>query len=98
MLTRTADDLSDLPEAENDAHQIASHHPHVLSLTVQRIFHFLCDGQYFRISVEALVVPIASISEFSIRASFDCLIEVVNGVSCRLRFRMLDLEGGRVTI
>jgi hypothetical protein len=57
---------------------------HVLALTVQRIFHFFGDGQYLRVSVEALVMPVANIARFAIRALSDCLVEVINGVSCTL--------------
>jgi hypothetical protein len=90
--TQILNDLSDLPKVVS-AHQIKLHS----ILTVQRIFHFLRDGQHLPISVEALVVPVTRVSEFSVRASFDCLIEVIDGVPCNLRFGMLALsesEGG----
>lgn len=66
---------------------------HVLTLTIQRIFHLLRDGQYLRISVEALVVPVAGVAEFSIQASFNLLIEVINRIPRNLRFDMLTLKG-----
>jgi hypothetical protein len=56
----------------------------VLVLTVQRIFHFFGDGQYLRVSVEALVMPVADIARFTIRTLFDSLIEVINWISCTL--------------
>jgi hypothetical protein len=65
---------------------------HTLTLTVQGIFHFFGDGQHLCISVEALVVPVAEVAKFSVRASFDCLIEMINGISCNLRFGMLALS------
>jgi len=85
--TQILSDLSNLAEVVS-AHQIELH----TALTVQRIFHFLCDGQHLRISVEALVVPVARVSEFSIRASFNCLIEMINGIPCNLRFCTLALS------
>jgi hypothetical protein len=78
--TRPSNDLSDLPEVVS-THRIELH---VLTLTVQRIFHFLRDGQYLRISMEALVVPVTKVAEFSIHVSFDYLIEMINGIPCNL--------------
>jgi hypothetical protein len=87
VLTQILNDLSDLPEVVS-AHQIEL----CPTLTVQRIFRFLCDGQHLPISVEALVVPVARVSEFSVRASFNCLIEMIDGIPCNLRFGMLVLS------
>jgi hypothetical protein len=53
-------------------------------LTVQRIFHLFCDGQYLRISVEALVMPVPNIARSAIRALANRLVEIIYRISCTL--------------
>ncbi len=83
MLTQISNNISDLPVLKvvsSDSIEL-----YVLTLTVQGIFHFLCDCQYLCISMEALVVPITSVAGFSIRVSFNCFVEEIYRIFSNLQ-------------